>query len=108
MGLGRAAVNNLTTYDLKANLRFCRHHGVRAPHSPVLFAPGRLLFLGESIMFGLGFGELLLILVIILIVFGVGRLPELGGALGEGIKNFKKGYRESKTLDVTPDDKPKS
>ena len=55
-------------------------------------------------MFGLGVGELVLILVIILIIFGVGRLPELGGALGEGIKNFKKGYRESKSLDVTPED----
>jgi len=53
-------------------------------------------------VFGLGFGELILILVIIVIVFGVGRLPELGTALGEGIKNFKKGYRESKSLDVTP------
>jgi len=58
-------------------------------------------------MFGLGVGELVLILVIILIVFGVGRLPELGGALGEGIKNFKKGYRESKSLDVTPEDEKK-
>ncbi|MFN8389191.1 MAG: twin-arginine translocase TatA/TatE family subunit [Bdellovibrionota bacterium] len=53
-------------------------------------------------MFGLGFGELIVILVIIVLVFGVGRLPELGTALGEGIKNFKKGYRESKSLDVTP------
>lgn len=55
-------------------------------------------------MFGLGFGELLIILIIIVIVFGVGRLPELGSAMGEGIKNFKKGYRDSKSVDVTPPD----
>lgn len=53
-------------------------------------------------MFGLGLWELVVILVVVIIVFGAGRLPELGTALGEGIKNFKKGYRESKTLDVTP------
>lgn len=53
-------------------------------------------------MFGLGIGELVVILVIVLVLFGPGRLPELGGALGEGIKNFKKGYRDSKSLDVTP------
>ncbi len=53
-------------------------------------------------MFGLGAGELFLILVIVLIVFGVGKLPELGSGLGEGIKNFKKGMREGNSLDVTP------
>ena len=53
-------------------------------------------------MFGLGVGELAIILVVVLILFGPGRLPELGSALGEGIKNFKKGYRDSKALDVTP------
>ena len=55
-------------------------------------------------MFGLGAGELVVILIIVLIVFGAGRLPELGSALGEGIKNFKKGYRESKSIDVSPND----
>ncbi len=55
-------------------------------------------------MFGLGAGEIVLILVVILVIFGPGRLPELGSALGEGIKNFKKGYRDSKSLDVTPPD----
>lgn len=59
-------------------------------------------------MFGLGFGELLIILVVIVMVFGVGRIPELGSALGEGIKNFKKGYRESKSIDVSPPTQPPS
>ncbi len=42
-------------------------------------------------MFGLGTTELLVILVIALVIFGGGKLPELGSALGKGIKNFKKG-----------------
>ena len=55
-------------------------------------------------MFGLGAGELLLVLIIVLIIFGANRLPQLGGGLGEGIKNFRKAYRESKAIDVgTPD-----
>ncbi len=41
-------------------------------------------------MFGLGTGELFLILVIVLVIFGAGKLPEIGGALGRGIRSFKK------------------
>ena len=41
-------------------------------------------------MFGIGIPELTIILVIILIVFGAGKLPEIGMGLGKGIKNFKK------------------
>jgi sec-independent protein translocase protein TatA len=58
-------------------------------------------------MFGIGMPELLIILVIILIIFGAGKLPEIGGALGRGIKNFKKATREPNEIDVTPSaDKP--
>jgi sec-independent protein translocase protein TatA len=53
-------------------------------------------------MFGIGMPELLIILVIILIIFGAGKLPEIGGALGRGIKNFKKATREPNEIDVTP------
>ncbi|MGE4542599.1 MAG: twin-arginine translocase TatA/TatE family subunit [Pedobacter sp.] len=41
-------------------------------------------------MFGLGMSELLIILVIVMVIFGAGKLPELGGALGKGIKNFRR------------------
>ena len=53
-------------------------------------------------MFGLGPTELIIILFIVLLLFGVKKLPELGSGLGEGIKNFKKSYRDSKAIDVTP------
>jgi sec-independent protein translocase protein TatA len=40
-------------------------------------------------MFGLGMGELLIILVIALVVFGAGKLPEIGSSLGKSIRSFK-------------------
>jgi sec-independent protein translocase protein TatA len=52
-------------------------------------------------MFGIGMPELLVILVIILIVFGVGKLPEIGGALGRGIKNFKTASHEPNEMEVS-------
>jgi sec-independent protein translocase protein TatA len=53
-------------------------------------------------MFGLGVPELLVILVIIMIIFGAGKLPEIGGAIGKGIKSFKKSVKEPDEIDVTP------
>jgi sec-independent protein translocase protein TatA len=46
-------------------------------------------------MFGLGTQEMLIILVLVMIVFGAGKLPQVGTALGSGLKNFKKGMKES-------------
>jgi sec-independent protein translocase protein TatA len=44
-------------------------------------------------MFGLGFPEIILILVIVILIFGTSRIPELGKGLGEGIRNFKKSIK---------------
>ncbi|NLI78192.1 MAG: twin-arginine translocase TatA/TatE family subunit [Candidatus Riflebacteria bacterium] len=43
---------------------------------------------------GLNFSELLVILVIILILFGPGKLPEIGKAIGRGIREFKKAQKD--------------
>ncbi|HSQ83469.1 MAG TPA: twin-arginine translocase TatA/TatE family subunit [Desulfobacterales bacterium] len=40
-------------------------------------------------MFGIGMPELIIILVIILIIFGAGKLPEIGAGMGKAIRNFK-------------------
>jgi len=45
-------------------------------------------------MFGLGLPELIIILVIVIMIFGAGKLPEIGGAIGKGIKSFKKASQE--------------
>jgi len=45
-------------------------------------------------MFGLGFPEMVLIFVVIVLIFGTSRLPELGRGIGEGIRNFKKSVRD--------------
>jgi sec-independent protein translocase protein TatA len=46
-------------------------------------------------MFGLGYQELLIILVIVLVLFGANRLPELARSLGSSVKEFKKGVTEA-------------
>lgn len=50
-------------------------------------------------MFGIGMPELIIILVIILIIFGAGKLPEIGAGIGKGIKNFKKATTEVESED---------
>ena len=58
-------------------------------------------------MFGsFGWMELLLILVIVLIIFGAGKLPQLGEGLGKAIKGFKKTVHEADAIDITPGDQP--
>ena len=52
-------------------------------------------------MFGLGYQELLIILVIVLILFGANRLPELARSLGSSVKEFKKGVNEQQKDDAT-------
>ncbi|HVP68887.1 MAG TPA: twin-arginine translocase TatA/TatE family subunit [Anaeromyxobacteraceae bacterium] len=53
-------------------------------------------------MFGLGFGELLVILVVLVLFFGASKLPQLGQGLGEGLKSFRRAFREAR-----PDEPPK-
>lgn len=57
-------------------------------------------------MFGIGMPELIVILVIILIIFGAAKLPEIGKALGRAIKEFKKATKED-SEDTKGDTKPK-
>jgi sec-independent protein translocase protein TatA len=51
-------------------------------------------------MFGLGMGELLVILVIVLLVFGAGKLPQIGDALGKSIRNFKSAANHENQIEV--------
>lgn len=53
-------------------------------------------------MFGLSTQELLIILVIVIVLFGATRLPQIGRGIGEAIKNFKKATSEKDEIDVTP------
>lgn len=48
-------------------------------------------------MFGIGMPEMLILLVIVLIIFGAKKLPEIGSGLGKGIQNFKKATAEVDT-----------
>ncbi len=59
-------------------------------------------------MFGLGTQELIIILVIVLVLFGATRLPEIGKGIGQAIRNYRKGMSEPDEIDVTPKkDRPK-
>ncbi len=51
---------------------------------------------------GIGMPELLIILVIVLIIFGANKLPQIGEGIGKGIRNFKKGIKDKKEeIDIT-------
>ena len=53
-------------------------------------------------MMGIGFPELMIILVIIMIIFGAGKLPEIGSAFGRSIKNFKKSMKDAEAEEIEP------
>ena len=50
-------------------------------------------------MFGLGHWEIILILIIVLIIFGAGKIPKVAGELAKGIKSFKQGLKDEKKND---------
>jgi len=51
---------------------------------------------------GLGMPELLVILVIVLIIFGANKLPQIGEGIGKGIRNFKKSVKDREEVDINP------
>ena len=51
-------------------------------------------------MFGIGMPEMIIILVIVLVVFGAGKLPEIGGAMGKSIRNFKKASEGKDEIEI--------
>lgn len=51
-------------------------------------------------MFGLGTQELLIILVLVMIIFGAGKLPQVGSSLGKGLRNFKKGMNDAEEEEI--------
>ena len=57
-------------------------------------------------MFGLGPTELIIILLIVLVIFGAKKLPEIGSGLGKGITNFKKAMKDQEKIEAkSPDEK---
>lgn len=59
-------------------------------------------------MFGIGMQELLIILVLVLVIFGAKRLPEIGAGLGRAIRNFRQGASEPDEIDITTPPKTSS
>lgn len=59
-------------------------------------------------MFGLGMPELIIILVIIVIIFGAGKLPEIGSGIGKGIRNFKDATKTEDKPKAIEEDKKES
>jgi len=53
-------------------------------------------------MFGLGTQELIIILLIIVVLFGATKLPQIGSGIGQAIRNFKKSVHGAEEINVTP------
>jgi len=52
---------------------------------------------------GLGIPELVIILIVVLIIFGPGKLPALGSGVGNALRNFRKAVSQPDAIDVTPE-----
>ncbi|MHB8232019.1 MAG: twin-arginine translocase TatA/TatE family subunit [bacterium] len=55
-------------------------------------------------MFGLGLPEIIIILLVVFLIFGARKLPEIGSGFGKAIKNFKNSFSGKDEIDVTPED----
>ncbi len=53
-------------------------------------------------MFGFGVPEMIILLVIVLVIFGAGKLPQIGSAFGKSIRNFKKASEGKDEIDISP------
>ncbi|ADR18305.1 MULTISPECIES: twin-arginine translocase TatA/TatE family subunit [Calditerrivibrio] len=53
-------------------------------------------------MFGLGTQEIILILLVVLVIFGAGKLPQIGESMGKAIRNFKSAAKDEDAIDITP------
>jgi sec-independent protein translocase protein TatA len=56
----------------------------------------------HALQANIGMGEMIIILIVVLIVFGANKLPQLGDALGRSVKNFKRGLAAADEIDVSP------
>lgn len=56
-------------------------------------------------MGGIGWQELLIVLLIVLVIFGAGRLPQIGEGLGKAIRNLKRSLKSDDDIEVTSNDK---
>jgi sec-independent protein translocase protein TatA len=59
-------------------------------------------------MFGFGVPELIIIAVIVIMIFGVGKLPEIGNSFGRAISNFKKSVNDEDKIEINPKDDNKT
>jgi sec-independent protein translocase protein TatA len=63
---------------------------------------------GDNAVFGFGIPELLIIGAIVMLIFGVGKLPEIGSSFGKAINNFKKAVNEKDQIELNPKSDSKS
>lgn len=60
---------------------------------------------GYPVLSNIGWPELVIVLIIVMVVFGAGRLPQIGEGLGKAIRNLKRGLKSDDDIEVTPKEK---